>query len=78
MERSDSGTVEELLSQVDLIPEGQQSFKLWVPQRLSWKNQPIASDVAMAIVLDALLAKGFFPSGFEEGVGGRLYDYYVG
>jgi hypothetical protein len=77
MKLSDSGTVEELLSRVEMIVEDQNSFELWVSHRLSWKNQPVASDVAMAIVLDALLAKGFFPNGFEEGVGGSHYKYQL-
>jgi hypothetical protein len=29
----------------------------------------------MAILLDALLAKGFYPDGFTEGDGGRTYRY---
>jgi hypothetical protein len=35
----------------------------------------IGDDIALAIVLDALLAKGFYPDGFTAGDGGRTYHY---
>lgn len=33
------------------------------------------SDVAMAVVLDRLLGKGFMPAGFTPGVDGRTFHY---
>jgi hypothetical protein len=74
----DSGRVEPLLEQIAELtpaPRGSQSFEMWVPGTLTLGGQPIADDLAMAILLDALLAKEFFPDGYQQGAGGRLYRY---
>ena len=47
-------------------------------ERLSPHDQPVASDMAMAVVLDALLKKEMFPDGFIQGDGGRYYKYRLG
>ena len=39
------------------------------------KGQPVAQDLAMAVVLDRLLGKNLFPDGFEQKGNGRLYRY---
>ena len=35
----------------------------------------VPQDAAIAVVLDKLLGLDFFPDGFEQGDGGRLYKY---
>jgi hypothetical protein len=35
----------------------------------------VAHDIAMTILLDALLAKGLMPEGFAAEPGGRTYQY---
>jgi hypothetical protein len=57
------------------VQDDQTTFELWVPERLSLHDQPVALDIAMAIVLDALLNKEMFPDGFIRGDGGRYYKY---
>ena len=47
-------------------------------ERLSPHDQPVASDMAMAVVLAALLKKEMFPDGFIQGDGGRYYKYRLG
>src|SRR5262249_46937049 len=51
-----SHTIEALLAQIEALPEGIKAFELFVPQELTWKGNPVAQNVAMAIVLDKLLA----------------------
>lgn len=78
--RTDEGRVEDLLRQVEAIPEtgadGPVSqFELWVPERLTLHGRRIPQDVAIVVVLDALLLKSFVPSGYTEEPGGRMYRY---
>jgi hypothetical protein len=78
--RPPRGTVEELLRRIETLarsgdagpPSG---FELWVPQRLTLRGQGIPFDVALMVVLDALLERDFIPAGFSEEDGGRLYQY---
>jgi hypothetical protein len=70
-----TGTLEDLLSKVGSLPESIESIELFVPQDLTWQGQPVASDMAMAVVVDKLLAKGLFPDGFDQRDTGRHYRY---
>jgi hypothetical protein len=77
-----TGTVEALLEKIAaLSPEPTSSietFELDVPQHLTLSGRPVAPDVAMAVILDGLFAKGFDPDGFEPRPGGRRYRYRRG
>jgi hypothetical protein len=78
--RPPRGTVEELLRRIEVLArsgeaEPPSGFELWVPQRLTLRGQTIPFDVAVMVVLDALLEKSFVPAGYTEGDGGRLYLY---
>ena len=69
-------TVEELISQLEGIsPGSEQGFELWVPKHLTFRGQPTRSDIAMAIILDKILGKGYEPDGFSDAEGGRIYRY---
>jgi hypothetical protein len=71
-------TVEALLSQLEGITHGsKQRFELWVPQQLTLRGQPVLPEVAMAIILDKILCKGYEPDGFAEAESGRIYRYKV-
>jgi hypothetical protein len=74
-DRLATGTVEELIHQVESWPPEASSAKLWVPERLTLDGDPIAQDIAMAIVGDKLLSLSYFPDGFSADAGGRLYRY---
>ena len=39
------------------------------------EGEPAPADLAMAIILDKILSKGYEPNGFTEEVGGKLYRY---
>ena len=75
MGRQSFGRVEDLLSRIAGVQGDQTTFDLWVPQNLSLNGQPVTLDVAMAMALDALLEKGFFPDGFTQDENGRHYKY---
>lgn len=72
---SEVSSVEALLQEIDQVPQEATKFDLWVPERLTLSGAEVASDVAMAIVLDRLLGEGFMPAGFTQGVDGRTYRY---
>jgi hypothetical protein len=71
-----------LLDQIAaLSPEPASSierFELDVPQHLTLRGRPVPPDIAMAVILDALFAKGFDPDGFEPRPSGRRYRYRRG
>lgn len=67
--------VETILADIDLRAPGKSDFRLWVPEQLSFKNQPVPQDLAMALVIERLLAHGLFPAGFEQHAAGRVYCY---
>lgn len=76
MNKPSISTVESLLSQIDgLASNSNRTFELWVPRNLTLRGQPARGDVAMAIVLDKILGKGYEPDGFIEGENGRTYRY---
>jgi hypothetical protein len=52
-----------------------ETHALWVPDVLTFRGKPVAHDIAMTILLDALLAKGLMPAGFAAEPGGRTYQY---
>jgi hypothetical protein len=70
-----SARLEDLRAQIDALPAGQRSFDLWVPDELTSGGAPIRSDMAMAVLVDGLLARGLFPAGYSAGTGGRTYHY---
>jgi hypothetical protein len=72
---SSIGSVEALLNEVTQWSDAAASADLWVPDELTLQGRAVAKDIAMAIVLDKILALGLFPSGFSTGDGGRLYHY---
>lgn len=72
------GSVEALLGKIDEASEQTTDFDLWVPMRLTLRGAKLPSEVAMAVVLDRLLGKGFMPDGFTQEVHGRTYHYKRG
>lgn len=68
-------TVEALLKEIDAVAEGSTDFELWVPPQLTLRGVEVSADVAMAVVLDRLLAKGYMPAGFTQQSDGRTYRY---
>ena len=77
--RISEGRVEDLLRQVEAVSEVEgrpaASFELWVPELLTLHGRRIPQDVAVVVLLDAVLEKSFEPAGFTEEPGGRIYRY---
>lgn len=53
----------------------QPTFTLQIADRFTLGGEPDVMGAGMAIVLDAVLDKGFFPDGFEQKNGYRIYRY---
>ena len=72
-----SGTIEELLAEIGKLPAHEigQRWDLWVPELLRLRGTRVGEDIAQAILLDALLAKGCYPDGSTAGAGGRTHHY---
>ena len=51
------------------------SFELAVDDGMTVAGQPDTIGAGMAVVLDACLARGFEPAGFEQHDGHRVYKY---
>jgi hypothetical protein len=72
---SEESSVEALLGKIDEVSQQTSDFDLWVPERLSLRGAEVPSDMAMAVVLDRLVGKGFMPAGFTQNANGRTYHY---
>ena len=53
----------------------QATFTLAVADGFTFAGRADTMGAGMAIVLDAILAKGFWPDGFEQKDGYRVYRY---
>jgi hypothetical protein len=73
--RPESESVENLIAQVRSLPPTAADLDLWVPDHLTLRGAPVPLEIAMAVVLDQALERGFEPKGFEPAPGGRLYKY---
>jgi hypothetical protein len=51
------------------------SFELSIADRVTFRGGPDVIGAGMAVVLDAILAKGYEPDGFESCAGYRIYRY---
>jgi hypothetical protein len=60
------------VKQTDLSPP---TFTLAISDNLTIGGKPDPMGLGMAIVLDAILAKGFEPDGFQQESGYRVYRY---
>ena len=56
-------------------PTGAHPFTLQIGERFTFAGQPDTMGAGMAIVLDAVLGKGFTPDGFDQEDGYRIYHY---
>jgi len=56
-------------------PDKATSCELLISDTLTLNGEPVPHDVGMAIIVDGLLGKGFFPDGFTQVSGGRNYRY---
>jgi len=69
-------TVEAVLSWLDAIDiSSGATFELWITQSVTFRGKPTQLDVALALIVDRALGKGYEPAGFKERLGGRIYRF---
>ena len=68
-------TAEELLAHVKAAKPTGDRFELAIADSFTFRGKPDVMGMGMAIVLDAILAHGFGPDGFEQHSGYRVYRY---
>lgn len=64
--------IESVLREIDSLPEATAIVTLKVPDRLSLQGNSVPPDIALTILADRLLAKGYEPDGFEATEDGQL------
>jgi hypothetical protein len=68
-------TAESAAAHVHALVVEADTFSLALSDDLSLGGQADSGGAALAVVTDAVLARGFAPSGFQERAGYRVYDY---
>jgi hypothetical protein len=67
--------LESLLATAGGITNGQTSFRIFVPSKLSQGGNPTSQDEALAQLIGKIREHGLFPAGFQQGSDGRLYTF---
>jgi hypothetical protein len=67
-------SLESLRKEATALASGS-SFELWVPDTITVNGRMTRRDLAMASLLDGILALGFMPDGMTPGEGGATYRY---
>jgi hypothetical protein len=65
--------IEAVLREIDALPEATGIVSLKVPDKLSLRGDSVPPDIALTIVADRLLTRGYEPDDFEAVEGGRIY-----
>jgi hypothetical protein len=65
--------IESVLREIDSLPEPADTVSLKVPDKLSLRGSSVPADIALSIVVDRLLTRGYEPDGFEAIEDGRIY-----
>jgi hypothetical protein len=64
--------IESVLREIDSLPEATAIVILKVPDRLSLQGNSVPPDIALSILADRLMAKGYEPDGVEATEDGQL------
>jgi hypothetical protein len=67
--------LEGLIASIGSITNGQTSFQIFVPSKLSQGGYPTSQDVALAQIVGKIREYGLLPGGFQQQPGGRLYTF---
>lgn len=66
--------IEAVLREIDSLPQARHdTVSLTVPEKLSLRGSSVPEDIALSILADRLLSKGYEPEGFEAVDGKRVY-----
>jgi hypothetical protein len=63
------------MTSIGSITNGQTSFQIFVPTKLSQGGGPTSRDVAIALIIGKVREHGLYPAGFQKQSGGRLYTF---
>jgi len=68
--------LENLIALIGSITNGQTSFQIFVPSKLSQGGYPTSQDVALAQIVGKIREHGLLPAaGFQQQTDGRLYTF---
>jgi hypothetical protein len=67
--------LEGLITSIASITNGQTSFQIFVPSKLSQGGHPTSQDVALAQIVGKVRERGLLPAGFQQQADGRLYTF---
>jgi hypothetical protein len=67
--------LEDLIAFIGSITNGQTSFQIFVPDKLSQGGNPTSQDVALAEIVGKVREQGLLPAGFQQQIEGRLYTF---
>jgi hypothetical protein len=65
--------IESVLREIDSLPEARDTVTLKVPDQLSLRGNSVPQDIALSILVDRLLTKGYEPDSIEAGDEGRIF-----
>ena len=68
-------SAEEIADYVNAATITGDRFELAISDDSTFAGQPDTMGAGMAIIVDGILAQGYFPDGFEQRDGYRLYFY---
>jgi hypothetical protein len=71
-------TAEAAIRHVKSLPFDGTPFELPIAEAFTLDGRPDPMGMGMAIVVDGILKHGYFPRGFEQRQGYRLYKYALG
>jgi hypothetical protein len=65
--------IESVLREIDSLPEARDTVTLKVPDKLSLRGSSVPEDIALSILIDRLLTKGYEPDSIEASDEGRIF-----
>ena len=71
-------TAEAAIQHVKTLPFDGAPFELPIADGITFGGRPDRMGMGMAVLMDGILKHGYFPRGFEQRQGHRLYKYALG
>ena len=67
--------LESLITSIASITNGQSSFQIFVPSKVSEGGYPTSQDAALTQIVGKVREHGLLPAGFQQQADGRLYTF---
>ena len=68
-------TAEEGLKHLQVNPPSGESFQLLISEGFTFAGEPDVTGAGGAVILDRILGLGYWPDGFEQQNGFKIYRY---